>query len=104
MQNGRSKEAIGCPHPQPNPAACCAQRRALGTKRSPGGLIAVSHTPAGPANGQERTATRAGGRLTELAAMAGALTRYMSQALGTPAFRDAWKAGGWKVLIDGNLA
>jgi hypothetical protein len=36
--------------------------------------------------------------------MAGALTRYMSQALGKPAFRDAWKAGGWKVLIDGNLA
>jgi hypothetical protein len=32
------------------------------------------------------------------------LAKYMSQALGKPAFRDAWKAGGWKVLIDGNLA
>lgn len=36
--------------------------------------------------------------------MAGSLTRYFGQALGKQTFRDAWKAGGWKVLIDGNLA
>ena len=32
------------------------------------------------------------------------LTKYVASALGRSSFRDAWKAGGWKVLIDGNLA
>lgn len=32
------------------------------------------------------------------------LTKYVAQALGKQSFRDAWKAGGWKMLIDGNLA
>ncbi|KAI7842078.1 hypothetical protein COHA_004274 [Chlorella ohadii] len=34
----------------------------------------------------------------------GALTKYVAQALGKPSFREAWAAGGWKMLIDGNLA
>ncbi|KAL4429809.1 hypothetical protein ABPG77_010926 [Micractinium sp. CCAP 211/92] len=36
--------------------------------------------------------------------MAGGLQKYVAQAMGKASFRDAWKAGGWKMLIDGNLA
>lgn len=32
------------------------------------------------------------------------LTKYVASALGKASFREAWAAGGWKVLIDGNLA
>ncbi len=28
----------------------------------------------------------------------GALTKYMAQALGKPSFREAWAAGGWKMV------
>lgn len=34
----------------------------------------------------------------------GTLQKYMAQALGKASFRDAWRAGGWKMLYDGNLA
>ena len=33
-----------------------------------------------------------------------ALVKYFEAALGKQTFREAWRAGGWKVLIDGNLA
>lgn len=36
--------------------------------------------------------------------MSGALTKYFSQALGKQSIGDALRAGGWKVLVDGNLA
>eukprot|EP00887_Chlorella_sp_A99_P000556 scaffold17.g556.t1 len=32
------------------------------------------------------------------------LTTYFSKALGKQTVRQAWAAGGWKVLIDGTLA
>lgn len=28
----------------------------------------------------------------------GALTKYVAQALGKPSFREAWAAGGWKMV------
>lgn len=36
--------------------------------------------------------------------MAGALTKYFGQAIGKQTIGEALRAGGWKVLIDGNLA
>ena len=38
------------------------------------------------------------------AAAMNALTSYMPRALGQSTLGAAWKAGGWKILIDGNLA
>ena len=36
--------------------------------------------------------------------MAGALTKYFSQALGKQTIGQALRGGGWKILLDGNLA
>jgi len=36
--------------------------------------------------------------------MASAITKYFSQALGKQTVQEALKAGGWKILLDGNLA
>lgn len=36
--------------------------------------------------------------------MAGVLAKYFGGALGKQTLREAWKAGGWRVLIDGNIA
>ena len=36
--------------------------------------------------------------------MSGALTRYFGQALGKQTVGEALRAGGWRVLLDGNLA
>ena len=72
--------------------------------------LALSPTPTAwvcvqrPANSQEHPPCEPEGVQQAAAAMAGALTKHISKALGKASFRDAWKAGGWKVLIDGNLA
>ncbi|KAG7674450.1 hypothetical protein Ndes2437B_g00715 [Nannochloris sp. 'desiccata'] len=36
--------------------------------------------------------------------MASAITKYFSQALGKQTVQEALKAGGWKIVLDGNLA
>lgn len=57
-----------------------------------------------PPAGRQRESRRRRAGSSCGGSMAGVLQKYVAQAMGKASFRDAWKAGGWKMLIDGNLA